>query len=408
MNFLFDPDADSGTLKQQTAQVVNDIGAYLLRRTERYGHIGLYSGDSGVVLTLGHYYLATGDSRYQELMNEYLDELGTLASSGVRLQASFCNGLAGFGWMISHLRDMELVDVDDTYFSEIDQALRDHLPAMRATGDLDQIHGMLSLGRYFLKRGLGDDVRYILNTLAETAIHDDREIKWILRRPYKPASYDFGLAHGMAGILYFIGKCYESGIEPELSRVLGDGIIAFFDHNQQEYQAENCYYPYHIEEAVYQSGQAVPAHARLAWCYGDTGILTVIYRYACRIGDLELQQSAIDKLVVTTQRTDRVDTSIRDAQFCHGATGLICMYHRLYADTLKPEFRQAARHWIQEAIAMRTSPLSPTGYVFLKDNQHQTWEPRDTILEGLCGVGLVLTSVLNPNSPQWSEAMMLD
>lgn len=76
----------------------------------------------------------------------------------------------------------------------------------------------------------------VIDYLAKYGEYSDGEIKWLIKNPFKPPKYDFGLAHGMAGYPYFFGKCYQNDIEPELCKRLGDGIVAFYNNNTQEYE----------------------------------------------------------------------------------------------------------------------------------------------------------------------------
>lgn len=406
MHPLFEQDTDCDQAGS-AQQVLSRISDYFLNKEERFGHLGLYSGDSGIMLLFAQLYLQTHDERYAAKLDDYLDGIIETIDSNGSLRASFCDGLAGFGWLVCFLREKELIEIDEEYFDDIDTLLGNHLQVMRETHYFDPIHGMISIGRYFLRRGDVEKVRYTIQALAELAEYEDSEIRWVSSHRYKQPSYDFGLAHGMAGILYFIGKSFELGVEPELCRKLGSGIQAFFQHNEQKYQTVGCYYPYHIDRVAYQVPHAAEL-SRQGWCYGDLCILTAIYRYALRVGDQESQRDALEKLIVTTKRRDLKETTVRDAQFCHGSSCLLYMYGKLYRDTGIPEFREAALYWLQITLDMGNSDQAATGYLFMRNYKEQLFEPLDTMLEGLCGVGLALVSTLQPDLGDWDESMMLD
>lgn len=86
------------------------------------------------------------------------------------------------------------------------------------------------------------------------------------------------------------------------------------------------------------------------------------------------------------------------------------MYNRLYRDSQCLEFRDAAIYWTKVTIAMGYNESSPTGYLFVPDSADKTMiqgEHRDSLLEGVGGVGLALLSTIDPQNMEWDECLML-
>lgn len=396
-----------GTLPNLVREEVVRLGKYYLKKEDRFDHIGLYSGDAGVILVLAQYYLYTGDERYLDKMYVCLDDLQHLIGSGNKIMTSFCDGLAGFGWLICYLQQKGLINIDEEYFEEMDKTLNYNIETLHMNHYIDQMHGLISIGRYFLKRKQPIGIEYILNVLAETAEYDNNEIKWMTTSmPTKPPKYDFGLAHGMAGILYFLGKCHSQGIKVDLCQKLGDGIMAFYQHNEQDYDLTGTFFPFSIEQTEY-ARNTYNHSCRLAWCYGDIGVLYSIYLYALSTDNKSLQISILPKLILITQNKDCKNAWVHDGQFCHGAAGLVHMYNHLYILTHIPAFKRASQYWLKVLLTMGHDATTKTGYTFLLNNKERIWGNSDNLLEGLSGVALVLLSVLDYANIDWDESMML-
>lgn len=380
------------------------IGEYFLKKQGRINYIGLYTGDSGVALLLARFYMRTGDQRYLDKMNEYLDHIAGLIDKGEDIITSFCNGLAGYGWLLCYLRDKGLVDVDDEVFATLDDVLEENMTDLTRLGLYDQIHGLLSLGRYFLRRKNVRAIESILTILQDWLEQESNEVKVGYNMEGRPRAYHFGIAHGMAGILYFLGRCYKEGIKTELSKRLADGIVAFFDHNEQDKKSTGHYYPFCIPLEEYAEKRK-NYRSRHAWCNGDLGILYIVYIYSMWINDESLAHRTLDKLLVTTQDRDCQTWFVCDADWCHGSVSLAHFYNRLYSYTSHPLFKETALYWFKATLILGRNSEAPTGYIFYFGSDG--WRLEDDLLEGLSGVGLGLLSSVDYEHIDWDEAMML-
>lgn len=383
---------------------LNVIGEYFLNKKERINYIGLYTGDSGVTLLLSQFYMWTGDRRYLDKMNEYLDHLTELIDRGEEIVTSFCNGLAGYGWLLCYLQDKGLIEVDEQVFAAIDEALEENIADLSRLRLYDQIHGLLSLGRYFLRRKNIRSLEYILTVMDEWMDQSSGEVKIDYGMEERPRAFHFGIAHGMAGILYFLGRCYHEGIKPDMSRRLADGIVAFFDHNEQDKKITGHYYPFCIPVDEYAEKRK-NYRSRHAWCNGDLGVLYVTYLYARWIHDESLAKRTLDKLVVTTRDRDCQLWFVCDADWCHGSVSLAHFYNRLYVWTSNVLFKETAFYWLKATLILGRNAKAPTGYIFYFGSEG--WRLEDDLLEGLSGVGLGLLSAVDVDSMDWDEAMML-
>lgn len=108
----------------------------------------------------------------------------------------------------------------------------------------------------------------ILTHLTATAVNDENEIRWLQFRPVPSAKprYDFGLPHGITGILYFVHKCYQANVMPALCKELLTKGTRFFLNNIQDEETIHSFFPYWIDGEQYGNTTQKPVRSRLAWC----------------------------------------------------------------------------------------------------------------------------------------------
>ncbi len=121
----------------------------------------------------------------------------------------------------------------------------------------------------------------------------DRGIAWSRFDSYSKAEniYDFGLAHGMARDIIFPGKCYKAGIMQEQCKQLIDGLVEFFMNNIQPATDEPAsFFPNSIVVKHYKTGEQQVQLSRVAWCYGDLGILHTLLLISIWTGNKVLNE----------------------------------------------------------------------------------------------------------------------
>lgn len=400
-------DGDLGALAHCT---LRDLGEYFLSlKPGEIGQVGLYTGDCGSTFLLAQLYLWSKDDRYSHKLEEYWANIQEQIAMG-RMGASFCSGLAGFGWLAAYLQQKGLLEIREEYWESLDRILEKQMKQMEETAQYDQMHGMLSVGLYFLKRRRSAPIEYVLEMLSRLAEYDKDEVRWVVTSNNRPPRYDFGLAHGMAGILYFLGRAFAQGVKPELCLRLGNGILAFYRNNESDPDSAGSYYPYSISCKEYRSDHYQPEQSRLAWCYGDTSVLYSIYRYAGLTGNEVWKQSAVNGLRHTVQRRDFQSTRVKDAQFCHGAASLVQIYNRLFRETGEMAFRTGMTYWLKVMLNLGRVPIKTAGSGYLFSVNNTTIgdkAPCDSLLEGSAGVAMTLIALMGEQYMDWDEAFML-
>jgi hypothetical protein len=146
-----------------------------------------------------------------------------------------------------------------------------------------------------------------------------------------------------------------------------------------------------------------PVPARVAWCYGDPGVAAALAQAARALGDDALRARARDVALGCGLRDE---PGVVDSGICHGAAGLAHTFHRLGAALADDDVLALARHWALRTLDFRQPPEE--GGRFLTwiplEGAYQTWT---TLLEGSCGVGLVLLSALTGET-WWDGLLLLD
>jgi hypothetical protein len=307
--------------------------------------------------------------------------------------------------------DKKLLDpyIEDALL-DIDTALKQQMTHLIKAGDIDQLHGALGIARYFLKRGKNSDVSTVVNHLFDSRIDSNHEIKWRKEHLVKKGAfhYDLGLAHGVAGIIYFLMKCYKNGIETEKAKLLIDGSIRFLLNNEKEFTTIGSDFASSFFCDEYDTSAVTPVKSRLAWCYGDLTIWYTLLNAAILFENDGLRAKAIEGLLRSGTRTDSTDSSIVDANFCHGSAGVSYIFQKAYLTTGITEFEEVSLYWLKKTMDFDSGTDMLPGYQFLTGN----WEGRKfnqcpDLLEGMAGVGITYLLRLFPHLNDWDECMML-
>lgn len=374
--------------------------------------MSVLSGRGGTVVLQAVLYETSGRKEYKDALLKNIDYIfNTLDNSPIVL-STHCAGLAGVGWLLDYLCSRQILDTTtlDDFFEQLDDIIPEQVQIMNDQQNFDLLHGSMGLCLYIMNRGKDiSAVESTIHALFERAETDSLEVKWRRFDEFRAKDhiYDYGLAHGMAGILYFLGKCYSKGILPDKCETLIRGNMAFFLGNQQQHEQYGCFYPSSIVVKDYKKGQCPPSLSRLAWCYGDLGILYTHLLVARWLNDKPLETVITNMLLVTATRLEYPETLIKDAGFCHGATGVGYMFKKLYKLTGNKTFSDTAEKWLNETISMGDKGADALeGYQFYMGDAG--WMNMPDILNGVAAVALFLVSMKYPEmNTEWDECLFL-
>ncbi|MDO3627168.1 lanthionine synthetase LanC family protein [Mucilaginibacter sp. BT774] len=401
----------SDSLREPIQAKIEKFNRHLLQFDSHSDKIGLYTGPSGASLYMCANYLATGQEIFQDKLNLILDDTIRYIDGSKSLGPSFASGIPGWGWLICHLAEKGMIDPDiDGLLGAIDAPLYQGMINYLKTGYFDPLHGAIGIGRYFLKRKQYRRIETLIDHLDEIKITTDDEIKWRKQNllSKEEFTYDFGLAHGSAGVIRFLLNCHQLGIRQETCESLIKGSINFLLHNIQRDEQATSIFPSAIPCEVYRSGRNRPISSRLAWCYGDLTILYTLYAATERFGLYELKKDCITYLIKTTNRKSFDETNVVDAGFCHGTAGIAYVYWKLWHATGLARFGQEADYWYVKTLDYDADPSDNLGYNYLIGSfEGRAFKKCDDVLEGNSGVALSLLCYLHPGLADWDESMLL-
>lgn len=372
--------------------------------------IGLYDGRAG---TLFLQYLIYDHNKNSNVKVELIKNINVLiekVSNSETLHGELSTGLGGIGYVFDIINEDPNLDIDlSDFLFEVDEALIDVVKNFIKNKNYDILHGMLGLGLYFLRRGNFKIVETIIDELHNSSIIKDNTIAWNRYDDFMVNEnvYDFGLAHGISGIIYFLGKCYKNQIKKDLCKNLINGSVAFLEKNEQSFKKNGAYYPNKLICSQYDFGNKEEQFSRFAWCYGDLGILNTLLLVSMWIDDPKLKKKCIDKLIINSSRTSVKETLIEDSGFCHGTSGVSLIYKNCYDLTKNINLLKTSLFWLQQTFMYECHDFSESscGHLFVLERDKK--QKDISLLAGLGGVLILYFSYVNPKKNIWKDFFFL-
>jgi hypothetical protein len=401
-----------GTLRERALAAVAETVAQL--RGQRGGSPTVANGLSGFALLLieasrVHPPLATRRDA-DRMVRRVLPRLAAMA-----LTPSLLEGYTGVGLTLEIARQAGVSRVaggdaiDRALLAAVEQF--DQLPPEHAPLDLvsglagQAVYACARLPRVRARQALEAIVRWI----DRRAIAAPDGVAWL--SPPRPAAkpgqlpgeiYDLGIAHGIPGILAALAEIVEAGVAVRTARRLLDAGTRWL--LQRAHRREGpTYDTYAPREPGAHHGPALPpGPARLAWCYGDPGVVAALLRIAQVRRDRELRATAI--AIARRITRIRADPSVQDAGLCHGHAGMLHICNRLYQATGEPAARDAAIDWAERTLVVRAGPRA-----ILEGEVLDPWPYRPLrFLAGAAGSALALLAAASSTVPLWDRFLMLD
>jgi len=376
----------------------------------------LFNGHAGMAIFFA--YLAkspVGDARrdYQRALHHL-----SLALQKSTLQSddlSFSTGFAGVAWALTHLNGMRgnasVTSLDTNVDNTLSRAL-EH----RTWGNIPGFfEGLAGIGTCLLERLPRNDARIALGRLVDRieslAQNSEQGLTWWLpmkfddndlRTNQPDGEFNLGVAHGVPGIIGFLGMLSCAGVEREkINPVLRSAV------NWLLAQARGDYDP--ALRFPYSAGPGIkPNPARLAWCYGVPGIAVTLLSAADGLCDETLRARAVD-FARASAHCDIATSGIKDACLCHGATGIAHIYNRLFNKTGDRVLRKAALFWFKHALQMWQPGEIVGGFkgFGLSEDGTEQHIPCVDFLNGSAGIGLALLAAATPVEPAWDRCLLM-
>ena len=319
-------------------------------------------------------------------------------------------GWTGLGWLTTHL-DAEADFVAPHVDGLLTRALVDWPPRF----GYDLIGGLLGVGVYFVERLPAEQAKrgllLVLEALEQTTVKTTNGTTWFTAPEFLPAwqrrlapkgYYNLGVAHGVPGVCWLLGKLCTADVGGDRAASLLYTSLRWIRSHQQ-----NPAHPSLPSWATLASESEPELHSRMAWCYGPLGVSAVALNAAKTIWDKESIEWA-RALALACARVPLEEAQIRDAGLCHGAAGNAHIFLRLYRNEGHAMFRQAARDWLKATLAYRRPGEGIGGYRMWGDvDGRQEWVDDASFLSGSAGVGLALLAAVTTVEPRWDRLLLL-
>ena len=213
--------------------------------------------------------------------------------------------------------------------------------------------------------------------------------------------YNLGISHGSPGVIGFLAAAHHRGVAAGEARRLADGAVRWLLARRLPASTGSTFPGY--------TGPGIePTPTRLAWCYGDPGVASVLSLAGRTFGREDWEREALTVARCAAKRGES-DVSVVDAGLCHGTAGLAHIFHRLSRATCDKGLREAALFWLQRTLDLRRPDRGAGGYGGAEAGASgpSRWSNETGFLTGTAGIGLALLAAISPVEPEWDRVMLL-
>ena len=344
---------------------------------------GLISGRMGELLFLAHYdKINDGNSD----VLQFVDDEKMIGSTD---SMNYSNGICGILSGLKVLESLKLGYTFDFDLSSFDELITKDINKCLTNKNYDFIYGALGLVLYQLLTERTSEL--LLNSLRaidkqKESIDTEFFFTSYNRRTFETNYCDLGLSHGMAAMIFVLGKL---SLVPAADNLVSNLLIGLYKfYRGAENTNEISIFPFGLSQ------QNKFPKSRLAWCYGDPGI-GISFLQAGIHSNLEvLMEYGIEILEHAQKRKHLMENMVYDPYFCHGTVGLSMIFLNAFKITGVKSFKSASDFWFNKT------------YKFLKQNNMD--KPPTNLLEGLSGIGLSFLSYSSTDNLPWESLLLIN
>lgn len=319
---------------------------------------------------------------------------------------SLIGGLAGVGWVATHLEQLGLVRLPEELYEDIDIQL---LSAIETGGvvEAELISGSAGLGVYALARARQHKAIALLqacvsNIDARSVSAGDEACYWtdvaVSESPARQTGTWLGVAHGAAGIIAFLARAHGEGVTD--AGTLAQRGMRWLTAQEVALGGET-FFPNRAGTDP-RSDQTL-----LAWCHGDLGIACVMHVYEGSLASAAESAHLSRLRARLAKRGPAASGASFDTSLCHGGFGNAHLFHLLHQRYGDPPFGELARAWWDATyMSRRPGPLSHAFAIRSAADPLGDAVPED-FLTGLVGSGLVALAIAN-DAAGWDAPLLVD
>lgn len=406
-----------GTLRDRALGSAREIGIAVAdafaadAASPAKGDASLSRGWTGTAVTM-HYLHETFPGEGFGAVSEAALDRAVDAVAEQRMSPGFMQGFPGVAWAIEHLGQNP---GPDDVNAPIDDALAGMLASPRWKGLYDLVSGLVGVGLYALERlptpSARECLELVVDRLAEWSESAEPGLTWYTPPGLVPPSarervpegyYNLGLAHGVPGVIGVLAQAHRAGVAQDAAGTLLEGAVEWVLAQALE-AGGRATWPYFVGPGT------EPRPARLAWCYGDPGVIAPLLAAADALDRSDWEDAALAALDRAVARPPE-SSDVRGASLCHGAMGLAHLWNRMWQRIRSDALRESIAYWTTTALDLRTYPDGLAGYS-VWDPDADDEEGGDVqgpgLLAGVAGIALALVAAATDREPEWDRYMLL-
>ncbi len=383
---------------------IDDIFIYLNSYTHEQ-KTSLYVGKAGTILFKTTYLDKDKDRDVADDVRELITDISNSSNPNF----TFCGGVGGGIWLLNHLCIKNHITLTQSYFDDIDEYFGVIAQKYLEYKNYDFLHGAGGIILNLLARPEKNHalITQLIQQLLSIRINYKGHHVWRFFSYNKEEKDLFqislGLSHGLPSLMVLLAKCYHAGI---LKKECLDAISECYSfiqlyRNPNQNKDNYAYFPSKIIE-----GEQLSYRVRIGWCYGDIGIGSALFTTGRLIDNQEYIDLGIEIYTYYATKPNQAGFGIIDAQFCHGAAGVAHMYHRMYTNTKINAFLSARDYWVNQTMDFANHNDGILGYKSWY-GEKDGWMTCTGLLEGIAGIGLVLSSISKASDISWDECFLL-
>ncbi len=363
----------------------------------------LATGGMGIALTAGYLDAAYPKNNWDYVAHEYMKFYSKIISKQY-IGVSLFSGLVGVAFTTSILsgekegRYIKFIKKVDRYiFRELDEiSKRISLKTREVSGDyFDLVSGVIGISAYLLYHNKEKQLSRLLRPIIRRILIDKNlSYFYFVKSQRGKKEIDFGMAHGMAGVLSVLSLSSINFIEEEGLKESIEQIAEWFIDNRID-DGYGVNWPYKMGASISSTA------SRSAWCYGNPGIAVAMQMAGIATKKRKYRDIAKETMIAAYNKPVKI-TKINSSTFCHGISGVLQSSLRLYRLTNQEMYKQQSRCMINEILA-KYDEKARFGY------RDFDLEYRDNpgILNGTSGIILSLVAATSKVDPLWDRMFLL-
>lgn len=254
-------------------------------------------------------------------------------------------------------------------FNSTDTALSIYLNGINEQVSLDIINGLSGLVFYACcRRHIPQNnelSKKIVDLIGKNILDSNR-----------PELSDFGIAHGMPGIVTALSDHMIQFGDDDLKQTI-NSLIMQIRKSKIKGQISNYPYRSHTSSA-----------SRLGWCYGDLSVAIALHRAGIALSNEEMLGEAVELIDSACDRNNET-AQVIDAGLCHGSLGLTHLLRRCTKISTSIKVPISSQYWLNYFVLQQSGQLNHSfrGVGFL---------------EGISGGALAaLSALINDDAHPW-------